>query len=89
MYIAGMILGILAILFAWIPLIGLIVIPLVATGLPLSIVGFRNKPANKPARLWAALMGTTGIVTNLASIALILLQLMMIAEFASQRLSFW
>ena len=85
MYIAGMILGILAILFAWIPLTGLIVIPLVATGLPLSIVGFRKKPA----RMWAALMGTTGIVTNLASTALILLQLMMIAEFASQRLSPW
>ena len=69
MGIAGMILGILAIIFVWIPVIGLIAIPMVAVGLPLSIVGFRNaRRLNTGAG-----MAIAGMVTNIVAVAGILL----------------
>ena len=69
MGIAGMILGILAIIFVWIPVIGLIAVPMVAVGLPLSIVGFRNARRNNTG----AGMAIAGMVTNIVAVAGILL----------------
>ena len=69
MGIAGMILGILAIIFVWIPFIGLIAIPMVAIGLPLSIIGFRNARRQDTG----AGMAIAGMVTNIVAMAVILL----------------
>ena len=64
MGVAGMILGTLAIILVWIPLIGLIAIPMIAVGLPLSIAGYRN------ARRHNTGVGTAraGIATNTVAI---------------------
>ena len=74
MGIAGMILGILAIIFVWIPVIGLIAIPMVAVGLPLSVVGFRNaRRLNTGAG-----MAIAGMVTNIVAVAGILLWMLLV-----------
>lgn len=69
MGIAGMILGILAIVFVWIPFIGLIAVPMVAVGLPLSIAGFRNARRHDTG----SGMAIAGMVTNIVAMAVILL----------------
>ncbi len=65
MSIAGMILGIMAIMFAWIPIIGFISIPLVIIGLPLSIFGLlRSRTRRRGIG-----MAVTGLVTNTAALS--------------------
>ena len=46
MNIAGMVLGIVAVTLAWIPLIGIVSIPLVLVGMPLSILSLRQRLQN-------------------------------------------
>ena len=77
MGIAGMVLGILAVIFVWVPVYGLISIPMVAVGLPLSIVGFRN------ARREGAGAGIAiaGMVTNIVAAMIILLWFLLFATF--------
>ncbi len=66
MSIAGMILGIMAIMFAWIPIIGFISIPLVIIGLPLSIFGLlRSRSRGKGIG-----MAVTGLVANTAALSI-------------------
>ncbi len=52
MNIAGMVLGIIAIMFAWIPIIGFISIPLVVIGLPLSFFGLLRSRRRKVELEW-------------------------------------
>ena len=65
MGIAGMILGIMAIMFAWIPIIGFISIPLVIIGLPLSIFGLLRSRSRRRG----IGMAVTGLVTNTAALS--------------------
>ena len=51
MNIAGMVLGIIAVILVWIPFVGLISIPMVLIGLPLSFLAFRR--AEKMEREWS------------------------------------
>ena len=71
MGIAGMILGILAIILVWVPLAGIVAIPLVAVGLPLSLAGFRNARRNNDG----GGMAIAGITLNIVAAAVILLWL--------------
>ena len=68
MNIAGMVLGIIAIMFAWIPIIGFISIPLVVIGLPLSFFGLLRSRRRKNG----VGMAVTGLVTNLAAVSFII-----------------
>ena len=65
MSFAGMVLGIVAVTLAWIPIIGVVSIPLVLVGMPLSIIGFRQR-RRRGAGLGVA---AAGLVTN--SVALV------------------
>lgn len=69
MGIAGMILGILAIITAWTPPATIVAIPLVAVGLPLSLAGFRRARRNNGGA--GASMATAGITLNLFAAAYI------------------
>ena len=70
MGIAGMILGILAVVFAVIPIIGWIIsIPCLMVGLPLSIIGFSQN--RKRGRGYG--MAIAGIITNIVAIAVVIL----------------
>lgn len=70
MGIAGMILGIIAVVFAFIPLVGVFIAwPCVAVGLPLSGVGFyRNRKAGQGTG-----MAIAGIATNAVGFVLVLI----------------
>ena len=68
MGIAGMVLGILAMVFLWIPFVGwIIALIMVAVGLPLSVVGFRK--ARREGE--GAGMSITGMVLNIVAIGII------------------
>ena len=70
MSIAGIILGILAIITAWMPLTGSIVaIPLAAVGLPFSLVAFRSARRNNDEA--SAERAIAGITLNLFAAAYI------------------
>ena len=71
MGIAGMILGILAMIVVWIPVIGIVAIPMVAAGLPLSLVGLRRARRDNEG----AGMAVAGITLNIVAAAVILLWL--------------
>ena len=73
MGIAGMVLGILAIITVWIPLVGIVAIPLVAVGLPMSLAGFRSARRNNDGA--GTGMAIAGITLNLVAAAIILLWL--------------
>ena len=69
MGIAGMILGILAMIFLWIPFVGgVIALLMVAVGLPLSGAGLRSARRNGAG----AGMAIAGIVLNVVALAIIL-----------------
>ena len=73
MDIAGMVLGILAIVFVWAPLGGApewISVPLVVVGLPLSIAAFQNARRNA-TRSGIAI---AGMVTNLVGAGMFLIR---------------
>ena len=69
MNIAGMVLGIIAIMFAWIPVVGFVSIPFVAVGLPLSYFGLRKSKRKKAG----VGMAVAGLVTNLIALVVIVL----------------
>ena len=71
MGIAGMILGILAMIVVWIPVIGIVAIPMVTAGLPLSLVGLRRARRDNEG----AGMAIAGITLNIVAAAVILLWL--------------
>ncbi len=79
MNIAGMILGIIAIMFAWIPVVGFVSIPFVAVGLPLSYFGLR-KSQRETAGVGIAI---AGLVTNLIALVVIILWLVLIGSLLS------
>ena len=69
MGIAGMILGILAMIFLWIPLVGAVIALLtVVIGLPLSGAGLRSARRNGAG----AGMAIAGIVLNVVALVIIL-----------------
>ena len=63
-----MVLGIVAVTLAWIPLIGIVSIPLVSVGLPLSFFGLRQNTRERAG----IGMAVTGLVTNLVALAFII-----------------
>ncbi|MCY3802255.1 MAG: hypothetical protein OXG46_11845 [Chloroflexi bacterium] len=69
MGIAGMILGILAIIFVWIPIVGVIAWPLIIIGLPLSAIGF----AQNRKRGEGSGMAIAGIVMNIIALVIAIL----------------
>ena len=69
MGIAGMILGILALILVWMPPASIFALPLVAVGLPLSLAGFRRARRNNGGA--GASMATAGITLNLFAAAYI------------------
>ena len=69
MGIAGMTLGILAVILVWIPPAIIVAIPLAAVGLPLSLAGFRRARRNNGGA--GASMATAGITLNLFAAAYI------------------
>ncbi len=78
MGIAGMVLGIVAIVFAFILLIGpFISIPCIAVGLPLSAVAFFRDRAS--GRGYG--MAVAGIVTNVVAIVIALVRLTLFVSF--------
>ena len=67
MNIAGMVLGIIAMMFAWVPIIGFISIPFVLVGLPLSFLGLR-----KNRRDGSGIgMSLTGLILNILALCFI------------------
>ena len=85
MGIAGMVLGILAIVFVWIPWTGLIAVPLAAVGLPLSIAGFRNARRENTG----AGMAIAGMVTNIVAAVIILLWFLPFAALFASLFAYW
>jgi len=77
MGIAGMILGIIAILFGFIPVFGAFVaFPCIAVGLPLSGVGFYlNKKNNQGSG-----MSIAGLVTNIVALVFVIFWITVIAS---------
>ena len=73
---AGMLLGILSIILAALPFIGLIAIPMIAVGLPLSIAGYRN------ARRHNTGAGTAraGMATNTVAILIMAFHLVFVVK---------
>ena len=67
MSIAGMILGIIAMMFAWIPVIGYISIPLILVGLPLAFFGLRRSRKNRSG----VGMAVTGLILHLLALTFI------------------
>ena len=77
MGIAGMILGILAMIFVWIPLVGIIAIPLVAVGLPLSLAGLIIARRHDDG----AGMAIAGLVTNVLAAAIIMVWVIFVGSW--------
>ena len=75
MSIAGMVLGIVAVTLAWIPFIGIVSIPLVLVGMPLSIIGLIRR------RQRGASMGMAmaGIATNSVALLFIIMYIFLFA----------
>ncbi len=69
MSIAGMVLGIVAVTLAWIPLIGIVSIPLVLVGMPLSIIGLIRR-RQRGASIG---MAVAGIATNSVALLFIII----------------
>jgi hypothetical protein len=76
MNIAGMVLGIIAVILVWIPFVGLISIPMVLVGLPLSFFGFRGS-RRRGAGVGIAIAGLT---TNLIALAVIILWILFVGS---------
>lgn len=85
MGIAGMILGILAMIFVWIPLVGIIAIPMVAVGLPLSVAGLIIARRNDDG----AGTAIAGMVTNVIAAAIILVWVIVSASWLALLVSDW
>ena len=75
MSIAGMVLGIVAVTLGWIPIIGIVSIPLVLVGMPLSVLGLRQN-LNRGSGIG---MAVAGIATNSIAILFIILYLLLFA----------
>lgn len=75
MNIAGMVLGIVAVTLAWIPLIGIVSIPLVLVGMPLSIIGLRQRMQKSEGTGIAV----AGIATNSVALVFILIYIFLFA----------
>ena len=75
MSIAGMVLGIVAVTLAWIPLIGIVSIPLVLVGMPLSIIGLIRR-RQRGASIG---MAVAGIATNSVALLLIIMYVFLFA----------
>ena len=73
MSFAGMVLGIVAVTLAWIPLIGIVSIPLVLVGMPLSIIGFRERRQRRAGTGVAA----AGLVTNSVALVFIIIYIVL------------
>ncbi len=78
MSIAGMILGIIAMMFAWIPVIGYISAPLILVGLPLSFLGLRRSRKNRSG----VGMAVTGLILHLLALAFIVYYTLSIVVFS-------
>ena len=77
MGIAGMVLGILATVFVWLPILGLIAIPIAVVGLPLSIAGLiKGRRRNTGTGTAIA-----GVLTNTFAMAVALLRQSFIDHF--------
>lgn len=74
MNIAGMVLGIVAVVLVWIPFIGMISIPMVLVGLPLSFFGLQ-KSRRRGDGVGIAVAGLT---TNLIALGVIILWLVFV-----------
>lgn len=72
MSIAGMVLGIVAVTLGWIPIIGIVSIPLVLVGMPLSIISL----IQRRQRGMGIGMSVAGVATNSVAILFIILYLL-------------
>ena len=81
MGIAGMILGIIAVVFGFIPVFGAFIAwPCLAVGLPLSAVGFyRNRKAGQGTG-----MSIAGLATNIVAFVIIILWTLVFATAISE-----
>ena len=76
MNIAGMVLGIIAVILVWIPFIGLISIPIVLVGLPLSFFGFRKSRKSRQG----VGIAVAGLTTNLVAFGVIILWILFVGS---------
>ena len=67
MNIAGMVLGIIAVILVWIPFVGLISIPMVLVGLPLSFFGLQKSRKSGDG----VGIAVAGLTTNLIALGAI------------------
>ena len=79
MNIAGMVLGIIAVILVWIPFVGLISIPMVLIGLPLSFLAFRSAEKNREG----VGIAVAGLTTNLIALGAIVLWLLFVGSLVS------
>ena len=79
MNIAGMVLGIIAVILVWIPFVGLISIPMVLIGLPLSFFGFQKSRKNREG----VGIAVAGLTTNLIALGAIVLWLLFVGSLVS------
>ena len=76
MNIAGMVLGIIAVILVWIPFIGLISIPIVLVGLPLSFFGFRKSRESRQG----VGIAVAGLSPNLVAFGVIILWILFVGS---------
>ena len=74
-----MVLGIVAVTLAWIPLIGIVSIPLVLVGMPLSVISLRQRLQNGES----AGIAIAGIATNSVALVFILIYIFLFATGVS------
>lgn len=78
MGIAGMVLGIIAVIFVWIPFVGpFIAVPCFMVGLPLSAVAFFQGRKNNTG----VGMAIAGLVTNLVALVVIIIAIVIVGSF--------
>lgn len=75
MSIAGMVLGIVAVTLGWIPIIGIVSIPLVLVGMPLSIISL----IQRRQRGMGIGMSVAGIATNSVALLFIIMYIFLFA----------
>ena len=76
MNIAGMVLGIIAVVLVWIPFVGIISIPMVLVGLPLSFFGLRTSRKSRQG----VGIAIAGLTTNLIALAVIILWILFVGS---------
>ena len=79
MGIAGMVLGIVALVFVWIPFVGVISIPLIIVGLPLSGVALYQGRQNETGTG----MAIAGLVTNAIALIVVIVYMVVLGSFIS------